>query len=143
MQDNPGRVSTVSEVTREEFDALVRRVAALEAPGTELATTNGAPKRKRGARLPEDWLPSQESIRTIRSEFPWVTSEHLEREHRKFRDYWHSKTTGATKLDWEGTWRNWMRKAYESVPAHVSVAKPTISTVDQKILNIQAMKEPE
>jgi hypothetical protein len=28
----------------------------------------------------------------------------------QFRDYWHAKPgAGAVKLDWLGTWRNWVR----------------------------------
>jgi hypothetical protein len=63
---------------------------------------------KRGARLPTDWaLPKQWG--------EWAISEgHSEQSIRiqadKFRDFWCSKAgKDAAKLDWQATWRNWMR----------------------------------
>ena len=38
----------------------------------------------------------------------------LGREHRKFSDYW--RGNGKRKIDWDATWRNWMRRAWESLP---------------------------
>jgi hypothetical protein len=50
----------------------------------------------------------------MKTECPHVN---LEAEHRKFVDYWTDKTgKDATKLSWEGTWRNWMRRASEAAP---------------------------
>jgi hypothetical protein len=68
--------------------------------------------RKRGARLPENWMPSEESISTMKAECPTVV---LQAEHLKFVDYWTAKTgKDATKLDWDATWRNWIRRAAET-----------------------------
>lgn len=64
--------------------------------------------RKRAARLPEDWaLPRAWGEWAIEQGF----SEAQTRiEADKFRDYWISKGgKDAAKLDWEATWRNWMR----------------------------------
>ena len=52
----------------------------------------------RGTRLPTDWMPS----------------EHLDRrdELEKFRDYWLAVPgSKGCKLDWDATWRNWIRNA--------------------------------
>ncbi|MBB5663240.1 hypothetical protein GGE68_001416 [Rhizobium leguminosarum] len=63
---------------------------------------------KRGTRLPADWaLPAGWGR--------WAVGEGFEEksiriEADKFRDFWCSKAgKDATKLDWEATWRNWMR----------------------------------
>lgn len=67
--------------------------------------------RKRGTRLPEGWEPPEDVVRQMRDECPTVN---LRAEHLKFSDYWHDKTgNAATKLDWVGTWRNWIRTAAE------------------------------
>ena len=35
----------------------------------------------------------------------------------KFKDYWVGRAgQGGVKLDWEATWRNWVRRALESIP---------------------------
>lgn len=67
------------------------------------------PAKKRASRLPETWsLP--------RAWGQWAVSEGfteavIRSEAEKFRDHWCSKPgRDATKLDWEATWRNWMRK---------------------------------
>jgi hypothetical protein len=40
-----------------------------------------------------------------------LAAEEIDAETEKFRDYFTS--TGATKVDWVATWRNWLRKAVE------------------------------
>lgn len=70
--------------------------------------------KKRGCRLPEDWVLSKELGDWALSE-GWP-EETVRLEAEKFRDYWHSATgRNATKLDWAATWRNWMR----NVPKHL------------------------
>lgn len=72
------------------------------------------PTNKRGTRLPEKWMPDQATIATMQAEAPWVD---FEVEHRKFTDHW-AATPGAkgVKLDWNATWRNWIRRAAEQYP---------------------------
>lgn len=79
-------------------------------------TPNGVvgAQRKRGTRLSDDWMPSQAAIDAIKFECPNVD---LKAEHRKFIDYWTDQTGAkAVKQSWEGTWRNWMRRAGENQP---------------------------
>jgi hypothetical protein len=53
-------------------------------------------------------------IDAMRAECPSIN---LEAEHRKFSDYWRSKTgAGSAKRDWPATWRNWIRTAAERQP---------------------------
>ncbi|PND55525.1 hypothetical protein CRM90_22505 [Mycobacterium sp. ENV421] len=97
-----------------------------------------AEPRKRASRLPDDWMPDQSTIATMRSECPNVD---LEGEHRKFTDYWIAKAgSGATKLDWDATWRNWIRKAAESAPGRPAVNPARRSTTDQRVADVQALK---
>lgn len=86
--------------------------------GTGELSTDGrtSPRsRARGTRLPGDWLPTRELVQWARIEFPAVDSKY---ETDKFLDYWHSKAgAGATKVDWQKTWKNWIRKASEHTAA--------------------------
>ena len=78
-------------------------------------------RSKRATRLPKDWQPSPELIAWARSDHPQVS---LRAEVPKFRDYWCPKAgKDATKLDWDGTFRNWIRKADEHRPRHGVVAQ--------------------
>lgn len=68
--------------------------------------------KKKASRLPADWvLP--------RPWGDWALAEGLpepavRREADKFRDYWLAKAgRDGAKLDWQATWRNWVRKALD------------------------------
>jgi uncharacterized protein YdaU (DUF1376 family) len=81
----------------------------------------------KGRRLPPDWLQTDDD---------WATACRLlgrqkaEIELAKFRDYWPAKPGSAgRKLDWDATWRNWVRKAAEQLPSGpiaVASAEPAI-----------------
>ena len=59
-------------------------------------------EQSRGSRLPAQWIPEA-------AFGPYQASELA-----KFRDYWVAKPgQGGVKLDWDATWRNWMRRASE------------------------------
>ena len=81
---------------------------------------NGSSK-KRASRLPSDW-------RLPRDWGEWAMSEGLSeicvrRESDKFRDYWLGLGGAkAAKLDWQATWRNWVRKALDDR------RKPTVNS---------------
>jgi hypothetical protein len=101
-----------------------------QAPDTfEAAQAPPAPTKK-GHRLAADWYPSKAVIAEMEAECPNVD---FRIEHRKFVDYWTDKTgKDATKLDWTGTWRNWIRRAGEN-PRALKVVNGSGSTVDDKV----------
>lgn len=107
--------STSNEVLQEsaprERDAAPAEIAVEVQPEKKPAP--------RGIRLPDDWMPPADLIAKMRAECPDVD---LEAEHRKFTDYWTAQTgsraTKAGERGWEGTWRNWIRKAAEYAPAN-------------------------
>ena len=76
--------------------------------------TEGEAKQKtqsRGTRLPADWVPSEAQIAYCRTERPDLRPEWVA---ANFRDFWISKAgSTAVKLDWDATWRNWVRKERE------------------------------
>ncbi len=88
--------------------------------------------RKRGTRLTADFQPDHDTVTLIRGERPDID---LDTETRKFVDYWTAKTgRDATKLDWNATWRNWMRNARPSTPA-----RTTHGTTDDKVAGWAAL----
>jgi hypothetical protein len=75
---------------------------------TLLKPKSGAAKR--GTRLPDGWMPSRELVGAAKSYAPSVN---LETETENFRDWWKAKAgAGAVKVDWDATWRGWMRRAH-------------------------------
>ena len=66
-------------------------------------------KQRRGSRLTDDWQPSQRVMDDLRTKFPNVD---FRVELEKFKDYWIAKPgRNAVKLDWDRTWRSWVRNA--------------------------------
>ncbi|THK35391.1 hypothetical protein EHS39_25615, partial [Ensifer sp. MPMI2T] len=62
---------------------------------------------RRGTRLPDTFVPDWEFA--AGKGFGRAAAE---AEFEKFRDYWCAKAgREATKLDWQATWRNWIRNA--------------------------------
>lgn len=102
------------------------RATPSPSPATNSNSSTEGP-RKRGSRLQPEWMPPQNVIAEMRSECPSVD---LKIEHRKFVDYWTDKTgKDATKLDWVGTWRNWIRRAAERTSSRTHGT----STTDTKV----------
>lgn len=87
-------------------------------PTRPAPTNKESGARKRGTRLPENWLPSPLTRQAMAKEFPSVD---LKMEHDKFTDYWAAKAgKDGTKLDWDATWRNWIRNSRpDSKPTNV------------------------
>ena len=63
-----------------------------------------------GSRLPEDWVPTADMLAWAANERPDID---VLGETENFRDHWLAKSgKDATKLDWNRTWRKWIRSAY-------------------------------
>jgi hypothetical protein len=92
----------------------------------------GSKSLKRGTRLAAEWRPNERD---------WIDAGNLlgsrqaENELAKFRDYWPAQPgKNAVKLDWDATWRNWVRRAAERLPISsqgaASAFAPSEPTVD-------------
>jgi uncharacterized protein YdaU (DUF1376 family) len=84
---------------------------------------------KKGTRLSAEWRPN---------EADWADacnvlgSRQAENELAKFRDYWPAKPgREGLKLDWNATWRNWVRNASERSPSRrAAVLGPAEPSID-------------
>jgi hypothetical protein len=69
----------------------------------------------RGSRIPSNWTPAPQDYAFASSE--GLTREEINREADKFRDYWTAASgRNACKLDWQATWRNWIRSDLRKRP---------------------------
>ncbi len=95
----------------DDVETVVRRVRTKQPnPALPLDLSNVfivSAKAARGARLPEDWAPSEATLAALRAEGHATPAGAL----ASFGDYWRA-VPGArgVKLDWEGTYRNWVRR---------------------------------
>lgn len=88
--------------------------------------------------MTENWMPSPSVRSEMQTECPHVN---FRTEHKKFIDYWMAKSgRDATKIDWDRTWRNWIRTAAErtgakplaSVPLYRETEAPDPDTLPWK-----------
>lgn len=68
-------------------------------------------RTRRGTRLPVGFEMPDEWLHWAMTERHWPAADARD-EAASFTDFWHAKAgKDAVKLDWEATWRNWVRKA--------------------------------
>lgn len=81
------------------------RAAIPLAPSLHVIATN-----KKGTRLPADWRLPEDWENWALQERPGWTPAHCREVAESFSDHWHAKAgADAVKLDWQATWRNWVR----------------------------------
>jgi len=75
---------------------------------------------KKGTRLSPGWFPSSEDHSVA---VATLNRQRADAEVAKFRDYWVAKAgKDGCKLDWDATWRNWVRRAAEGPAPKAGVA---------------------
>jgi hypothetical protein len=89
-------------------EVIVAAITNAEAAGQRAVTT----RAKRGERLPASWRPSDAGVAFALDR--GLARAQVGVEAEKFKNYWSAKTgQGATKLDWDATWRNWIISTVE------------------------------
>jgi len=81
-------------------------------------------ERTKGSRLSADWVLPKDWENWAKQERPDLN---LRSVGEQFRDYWSAKAgSGATKLDWQATWRNWVRNQRQERINPADIAKVTV-----------------
>lgn len=120
-----------TETETETDNSLLRREGAL--PSAELAvpssTADAAPTNKKGTRIPNNWQPTRNDA-NHKAEHGHDTAW-LELEHARFCDYWKGVAgTKGAKLDWDATWRNWIRRAHQYEPTKQATTGASLNATD-------------
>lgn len=111
VQSEPGSAVSQGRFTSEPGGgSTVEPLTTINRQEPSLPTSNA-----RGARLPADWFPEPLPDEFVRKH--GITQHIVQNEFEKFVDYW-TAIPGAKgrKLDWQATWRTWLRKAMEYQP---------------------------
>lgn len=139
-------------MSNEDISRLERRIVALEdrvrelerkPVSTELAVQEKKTPRTRGTRLPEGYVPRNDTIEKMADELS-VKQTALGVEHRRFCDYFYSAPgQKGVKVDWDRAWCNWMRNASERGQLGVtSTPRPARRTNDDKIQELMDLEMP-
>ena len=123
---------TCHDVTRTDIDTDKDKdkkeevVKELEVVGGGHAAADASPSAtpkpsttaKTATRLPDDWVLPMSWGEWAQSERPDMTTVDVRKEAEVFADFWHAKAgADAKKLDWQATWRNWIRRCDGRKPA--------------------------
>jgi uncharacterized protein YdaU (DUF1376 family) len=80
----------------------------------------------RGSRLPTDWKPNADLAEWSKAERPDLD---LRKVFAEFKDYWSSiPSSKGVRLDWDATWRNWIRKQTAAKQTYAQVAADVART---------------
>lgn len=108
---------TGTDVTRTDIDTdtdikVDKTEVELEPVGGPGVPPAAKPAPKKAERLSPNWTLRKAWGDWALGERPDFTQDDVRRQAEMFRDHWVAKSgKDATKLDWEATWRNWIRKA--------------------------------
>ncbi len=104
-----GNQQSITEITTETTTEIQDPPSV---PQEDKRPDSGTPRR--GTRLPNDWVLPGEWGRWAIQE-TGLPRERILLEAATFADYWQALPGAkAVKLDWEKTWRNWIRRAASS-----------------------------
>lgn len=91
----------------------------------------GAKKNPRGCRLPDEWNPNFKDWQTAVEK---LSQAGAREELEKYRDYWKAKAgKDAARLDWDATWRNWVRNSKPAPGQRGIPKKSAVSDVFDRI----------
>jgi len=94
---------------------------------------------KRGSRLAQDWFLNK-------SMGDWATQERPDLDVRQvaeqFKDYWVAQAgQKGVKLDWDATWRNWVRNTKAVKPNPYDVGRLTVPSKNEPNLALLKIEE--
>lgn len=90
-----------------------KEASSSETKGSENSDSLRSSSTTRGTRLPDGWQPS-DALKDWYRQHSEVHCVNAIAETEKFIDYWRAQPgQRGVKLDWDGTWRNWIRTAAE------------------------------
>ena len=129
--DTNKRIADEREAKRRENNTKRVQVVNEATPNQEPLTINHKPikENKRGSRLPQDWVLSK-------SMGDWATQERPDLDVRQvaeqFKDYWAAQAgQKGVKLDWDATWRNWVRNTKSVKPNPYDVGRLTVASKNE------------
>jgi len=98
----------------------------------EPITINHKPikESKRGSRLANNWVMPEEWENWSTKERPDLDAKQV---FEQFKDYWCAKAgKDAIKLDWQATWRNWVRNQNVAKAKFTDIAKITVPSSKER-----------
>ena len=98
-------------------------------------------KPQRGSRLANDWVFPDEWKAWANKERPDLDAKQV---FEQFKDYWCAKAgKDAIKLDWQATWRNWVRNQKAVKPNFADIGRVTVPASNEPDAALEKIKADE
>jgi hypothetical protein len=105
----------------------------------ETETETKKEKNKRGSRLTQDWVLTNPMDQWAKQERPDLDVNQVA---EQFKDYWISQPgQKGVKLDWDATWRNWIRNTKAVKPNPYDVGRLTVASKNEPNLALLKIEE--
>lgn len=107
----------------------------------ELLTNKLIDKNKRGSRLAQDFVLSKDWIEFCVSQRPDL---HPAQTFDQFKDYWTAQAgQKGVKLDWDATWRNWVRSTHAPKRNPADIVRFTVPSKNEPDPALEKIKADE
>jgi hypothetical protein len=134
---NPSKIKDLCGLQEDYHTTTVELPVGMEGNGKEKEKELKSPQR--GSRLANDWVLPEDWKEWADKERPDLNAKQVA---EQFKDFWCAKPgKDGVKLDWQATWRNWVRnqKAVKANPADiVRTTVPMTNTPDPALEKIKA-----
>jgi uncharacterized protein YdaU (DUF1376 family) len=98
-------------------------------------------KQQRGSRLTQDWVLTNPMDQWAKQERPDLDVRQVS---EQFKDYWISQAgQKGVKLDWDATWRNWVRNTKAVKPNPYDVGRLTVASSNEPDPALEKIKADE
>jgi hypothetical protein len=105
-------------------ETLQKRLSNAIDTDTDTDTDKNQNSRQRGSRLANNWVLPNDWEYWANKERPDLNAAQVA---DQFKDFWCSKVgKDATKLDWQATWRNWVRNQKANKPNPADIVRLTV-----------------
>jgi uncharacterized protein YdaU (DUF1376 family) len=139
--DTNKRIAIERETKRKQKSTKREQTVDEAPPNQEPLTNNHKPikEQQRGSRLPTDWICPNPWADWARTERPDLN---ITKVAESFYDYWISKPgAGGVKLNWEATWRNWVRSQKQGFAVQKDLIHQTTPTPPNQDAALRKIEE--
>jgi len=141
--DTNKRIADEREAKRRAKHTNRAQVVDEAPPNQEPLTTNNKPIKdnKRGSRLAQDWFLSKSLGEWAQQERPDLDVRQVA---EQFKDYWIAQAgQKGVKLDWDATWRNWVRNTKAVKPNPADIVRLTVPSKNEPDPELEKIKADE
>tara|TARA_S200002703_G_scaffold44022_1_gene38400 strand:+ start:116 stop:490 length:375 start_codon:yes stop_codon:yes gene_type:complete len=90
-------------------------------------------------KIPNDWVPSPDTVNNLRSDYPESTIEDIQYEHKQFRRWF--RASGKVYADWDARFEFWCAENFDkrrrSKPSsHVATSTKDVSDRKSRLVRV-------